>query len=683
MICDGKIVAAAEEERFTRLKHDSSFPINSIVFCLKFAQLQITDVSSIVFYDHPYLKFERILETILSTTPHSFKQFCFMFQEWFQGEKINFENKIKKSLKNKFHVKKLPSIIFLTHHFSHASSAFFPSPFNEAAVLCIDGVGEWATTSAWIGSGNSITPLWQIDFPHSLGLLYSAFTSYLGFKINDGEYKVMGLAPYGNPVYKERIYDHLIRVKDDGKFRLNLDYFNFHKGLTMTNETFHSLFDGPPRNKNDELTQRHKDIAKSIQVVLEEVVLKLVLEVKKQTGLKNLCLAGGVALNCVANGRIRDLGIFENIWVQPAAGDSGGGLGAALGYYFQELNHRREIEDTDSMQNSYLGPSYSNQEIEKILKDHNLKYHYLDDGILLEKLSNDLNSQKVVGWFNGRMEFGPRALGARSILADPRSPDMQKNLNLKIKYRESFRPFAPSVLEEDRQLFFENSIKDPYMLFTTKVAEYARKIPAVTHVDYSARVQTLKEKANPRYYKLLSKFKEISGMGVLVNTSFNIRGEPIVCTPIDAIKCFLNTEMDVLCLENFYLLKEEQTDVSNFKYSTDELNEEKKLRMEPVSVENKELFKFSITMAIFIPFLTCLIFPRWWHYPPQYWTLISSMILIMVGYFNPQILKSFYIVWMKFFNKISALKKAIFLRIIYYLFITPYGLIINLNLKRK
>ena len=585
LIRDGEILSAAQEERFTRKKHTAKFPSEAIQFCLKDAGVGWTDLRFIVFYDKPLIKFERLLETYLTFAPQGISSFVTAMPVWLK-EKLFLKSLLQKEcgklagMKNLAH---LPQILFGEHHESHAAAAFYPSPFREAAVLCMDGVGEWATTSAWVGKDSSLTPLWEIPFPHSLGLLYSAFTYFTGFKVNSGEYKVMGLAPYGRPKYVKAIYDHLLDVKPDGTFRLNMDYFDYCTGLKMTNEKFDSLFDGPPRTPETNLTQREMDLARSVQEVTEEVMLRLGRTLQKETGKDCLCLSGGVALNCVGNGRLLREGPFERLWIQPAAGDAGSAVGAALSAYHQYLEKPRSIAaNGDSMKGSYLGPRYTNEQIEKTLQNLGAVYRRLEEDQLLEQMAQHLASEKVVGWFQGRMEFGPRALGGRSILGDPRSEKMQSVMNLKIKFRESFRPFAPSVLRERVADYFEMDTDSPYMLLVAPVLEKRRvqltkeqeglwgidllnvpksDIPAVTHVDYSARVQTVTEATNPRYYRLLQMFEQKTGCAVLINTSFNVRGEPIVCTPQDAYRCFMRTDMDVLVLENMVLLKKDQPPV--------------------------------------------------------------------------------------------------------------------------
>ncbi len=580
LVQDGEIVAAAQEERFSRKKHDARFPGHAIASCLSQAGIKLADVDEVVFYDKPLVKFERLLETYLTYAPEGFRSFVAAMPVWLK-EKLYLKATLKKELAALGGIKEkaLPALLFAEHHQSHAASAFYPSPFEDAAVLCLDGVGEWATTSVWQGQGNVLTPHWELDFPHSLGMLYSAFTYYTGFRVNSGEYKLMGLAPYGEPKYVELIMDKLIDLKADGTFRLNMDYFNYATGLTMTNQRFASLFGGPARKPETAIAQKEMDIARSIQEVTEEVVLRLARTVHRELGNENLCLAGGVALNCVANGRILREGPFRDIWIQPAAGDAGGALGAALVAWYEYHDKPRTVNGHDRMQGSYLGPRYGDDEIQSQLDKLGAVYERLDETALLERLSEILAGENVVGWFQGRMEFGPRALGGRSIIGDPRSEKMQSVMNLKIKYRESFRPFAPAVLAEDVEEYFELDRSSPYMLIVAPVHESLRipmsaeqqqlfgvqklhlkrsQIPAITHVDYSARVQTVHEKSNPRFHALLQQFKARTGCAVLVNTSFNVRGEPIVCTPEDAYRCFMRTEMDYLVVENYLMAKPEQ-----------------------------------------------------------------------------------------------------------------------------
>jgi carbamoyltransferase len=593
LVCEGEVIAAAQEERFSRLKHDARFPAKAARFCLESQGLTLGDLDAVVYYEKPLLTFERLLETYLGAAPRGGRSFVAAMQVWIK-DKLFLKTELIRELKtlaaelntsaaaNKNTVQ-IPELLFSEHHLSHAGAAFFPSPFEKAAVLCMDGVGEWATTSAWMGEGNNLTPLWEINFPHSLGLLYSAFTYYCGFKVNSGEYKLMGLAPYGEPKYAQLIKDTLIDIKDDGTFRLDLSYFKYHRGFRMTGRRFHKLFGRPPRKGETELCQFHMDLAASIQQVTEEIVLKLARSIHAETGADHLCLAGGVALNCVANGKLLREGIFKEIWIQPASGDAGSALGAALVAWHQHHGQPRRIQDQapggDAMKGTYLGPRFSNAEILAYLNEIKAPFHSLDDGPLFERLADLLEQGKVIGWFNGAMEFGPRSLGGRSILGDPRNSAMQSVMNLKIKYRESFRPFAPSVLEEAVGEQFELNTKSPYMLLVAPVKQELRlamtqeqqqlfgieklkvprsTIPAVTHVDYSARVQTVSEATNARYANLIRAFARRSGCPSVVNTSFNVRGEPIVCTPQDAYRCFMRTEMDALVLENQLLLKEEQ-----------------------------------------------------------------------------------------------------------------------------
>ena len=580
IIIDGQIIAAAQEERFSRKKHDSSYPFHAVEFVLNESNLKLSEVDYITFYEKPFLKFERLLETYVAFAPRGFKSFSMSMPIWLR-EKLFQKKVLLNELKN--HDKNfndMSKIHFSEHHFSHAASAFYPSPFKNAAVLTLDGVGEWATTTVAKGSGRELEISREIHFPHSIGLLYSAFTYYTGFKVNSGEYKVMGLAPYGEPKYKKKILDKLIDLKEDGTFRLNMKYFDYATGLKMTNQKFSQLFGQPERNpKNDLLTQFHMDVAASIQSVTEEIVLKLAKSIAKENNTKNLCMAGGVALNCVANGKILKEKIFENIWIQPAAGDAGGALGAALALWHKELKNERFSPIKDEMRGSYLGPSFDDNEIKRHLDSSGAIYEQFSEDELIKITAEQLSKEKTIGWFQGKMEFGPRALGARSIIADPRSDKMQKILNLKVKFRESFRPFAPSIIREDLSKWFELDTDSPYMLLVAGVNKSIRKdmtseekkmfgieklnikrsdIPAVTHIDYSARIQTVHKETNPKYYKLLENFKKITNCPVIVNTSFNVRGEPIVCSVEDAYKCFMKTNLDILVCGNFILYKEDQ-----------------------------------------------------------------------------------------------------------------------------
>tara|TARA_B100001121_G_scaffold309186_1_gene335225 strand:- start:292 stop:2136 length:1845 start_codon:yes stop_codon:yes gene_type:complete len=592
VIQNGEIIAAAQEERFTRKKHDSSFPINAINFVLSYSNKKLSEIDSIVFYEKPFLKFERLLETYIAFSPNGFLQFSKAMPKWLK-EKLFQKNELIKSLKKIEDCKINENKIFFSeHHLSHAASAYFPSPFNEAIILTADGVGEWATTTIAIAKGNNLKIVKEIHFPHSLGLLYSAFTYYTGFKVNSGEYKLMGLAPYGEPKYTNQILDNLIDIKNDGSFRLNQNYFKYATGLKMINKNFENLFGKKARKPAEEkIDQFHMDIAASIQKITEDIILKICRDIKQEYNIENLCLAGGVALNCVANGKIINEKIFKNVWIQPAAGDAGGSLGAALAYWYQELGNIRHIKknNTDEMKGSYLGPEYSNDQIERKLKDCGAIFTKLNDEEIINQTANCLSNGNAVGWFQGRMEFGPRALGARSILGDPRSETMQKNLNLKVKYRESFRPFAPSVLRTDVSEWFNLDIDSPYMLIVSDIKkdkiiemnEEQKKlfgidklnikrseIPAVTHVDYSARIQTVNENTNYKYFNLINKFKKLTGCPVLVNTSFNVRGEPIVNSPTDAFNCFMGTELDNLVIGNFYLEKNKQDPKLKKDYSS-------------------------------------------------------------------------------------------------------------------
>jgi carbamoyltransferase len=580
ILIDGEIIAAAQEERFTRKKHDSSFPKNAVDFVLKYSKLKLSDVDYIVFFEKPFLKFERLLETYVAFAPKGLTQFVKSMPVWLR-DKLFQKKQLLNFLKEQDEdFKDNGKLYFSEHHLSHAASAFYPSPFKDAIVLTADGVGEWATTTVAIGKGSNLEIKKEIYFPHSLGLLYSAFTYYLGFKVNSGEYKLMGLAPYGEPKYSKIIKEYLVDIKEDGSFRLNQDYFDYATGLKMINKKFNSLFNHEPRDSEKEkLNQFHMDIAASIQQVTEEIILKLTTSLKNEYQIRNLCLAGGVALNCVANGKILNSKVFENIWIQPAAGDAGGSLGAALAFWYLELKNKREVDSQDQMKGSYLGPNYEQIEIENELNKIGAKFSVLDEeDIYLETVKHLINGD-AIGWFQGRMEFGPRALGSRSILGDPRSSNMQKNLNLKVKYRESFRPFAPSILQDDLTQWFDININSPYMLLVSQVKKEKSiemnhdekklfgidklnikrsEIPAVTHVDYSARIQTVDGKYNPKYYKLLTKFKEKTSCPILINTSFNVRGEPIVNTPTDAFRCFMGTELDLLVIGNCILKKNDQ-----------------------------------------------------------------------------------------------------------------------------
>jgi carbamoyltransferase len=579
LVANGNVLAAAQEERFTRIKHDPSFPIQAIEYCLDEAGICLEDLSQVVYYEKPYLKFDRLLETYLGFAPLGLRSFVNAMPNWLR-EKLHLSREIKKNLPGEWNNR----IVFVSHHESHAASAFFPSPFDEAAILTMDGVGEWDTATIGEGSANRIEILRSLQFPDSLGLLYSAFTYFAGFKVNSGEYKLMGLAPYGKPIYKEIILDKLLDLKSDGSFTMNMDYFAYCHGLTMTTEKFSKLFGGPPRKSESQITEREMNLASSIQAVTEEIVLRMASYARDLTGKKNLCLSGGVALNCVANGKLLDSGLFDRIWVQPASGDAGGALGCALFSHYQLLNQDRIPEETDSMRGSYLGPAFGEETIREFLDEEKAPYHfYENEDELLKFTAQKIADENIIGWFDGRMEFGPRALGNRSILGDARSEKMQVKMNVSIKFRESFRPFAPSVLKERVKDYFKMETESPYMLIVAPVKEDIRRkpnqeevqsmksenllervaicrstVPAITHIDYSARVQTVSEARNERYYRLIKRLEKITGCGLVVNTSFNIRGEPIVCTPQDAYRCFLCTDMDILVLGNFILVKEEQ-----------------------------------------------------------------------------------------------------------------------------
>jgi carbamoyltransferase len=580
LLDDGEIVAAAQEERFSRRKHDARFPANAVAYCLAEAGIRLADAEHVVFYDKPWIKFERMLETYLGFAPKGLSSFLASMPLWLK-EKLNLKSVLRRELAEAggCALSDLPPLLFTEHHQAHAASAFFASPFERAAVLCLDGVGEWATTSLWLGDGNQLIPKWEIDFPHSLGLLYSAFTYYTGFKVNSGEYKLMGLAPYGEPKYAGLIREHLIDVKSDGTFRLDSDYFNYTTGLTMTSRKFHDLFGGPPRKPESPLTQREMDLASSIQQVTEDVITGLARTARRELGAEYLCLAGGVALNCVANGKILREGLFRDVWVQPAAGDAGGALGSALAAWHLYKGKPHHAREGDLMRGAFLGPHFSEEQIRGYLDSVGGVYELCDEDDLLNRVAEVISHGAVVGWFQGRMEFGPRALGSRSIIGDPRDPRMQSVMNLKIKFRESFRPFAPSVMAERVSDYFELDRPSPYMAMVAPVRKELRTsmtteqqrlfgidklnvprstIPAVTHVDYSARIQTVHRENNPRFHELIRRFEALTGCAVLVNTSFNVRGEPIVCTPEEAYVCFMRTGIDYLVLENFLLEKSRQ-----------------------------------------------------------------------------------------------------------------------------
>ena len=578
LIHDGDIVSAVQEERFTRIKHDSSFPINAIKFCLENSKLNISDIDHITYYENSPKKFSRLILTYIGSVPRGVSHFTEAMRVWL-NKKIFIKQIIKNEIKKLNPKDRLPKFEYFDHHYSHAAASFFPSPFKESAILCMDGVGEWATTSAWIGKDNEIKKIWEIQFPHSIGLLYSAFTSFCGFKVNSGEYKLMGLAPYGKPIYTDLIKKELVSIRDDGSFKLNLDYFTFYYDFRMTNKKFNNLFNTNPREPESKITQKYMDIAASIQKVTTEIVSKLAQSLKKETGLNKLCLSGGVALNCVANGNLVRNAHFEDIWIQPASGDAGSSIGAALSTFYTTLKNKRKIKNSDSMQGSYLGCKYSSDEIINSIQKSKLKYDKLNNEKKFVEIAKLINDGNVIGVFNGKMEFGPRALGNRSIIADPRQVNMQEKMNLKIKFRESFRPFAPAILEEESSKYFDLPIKSPYMLLVAQLKEKYHKavtieenliegldklqvnrseFPAITHVDFSARVQTVNKESNEFFYSILKSFHDYTGCPMVINTSFNIRGEPIVNTVEDAIRCFMHTKMDVLLIENFILRKSNQ-----------------------------------------------------------------------------------------------------------------------------
>jgi len=695
LLADGEIIAAAQEERFTRKRHDADFPENAIRFCFKQANISLSDINHIVFYDKPFLKFERLLETHLATAPTGLPAFIKAMPVWLK-EKLYLKKLLRDSLAEigKCGVEHLPQLLFSTHHQAHAASAYYASPYDKAVVLCLDGVGEWATTTTWLGEGNELNPLWQIDFPHSLGLLYSAFTYYAGFRVNSGEYKLMGLAPYGEAKYVDLILDNLLDLKDDGTFRLDMSYFNFASGLTMTSKKFHRLFGGEPRKAESDLRQRDMDIAKSIQVVTEEIVLRLAKTLRKETGVENLCLAGGVALNCVANGRLLEEEVFSNIWVQPAAGDAGGALGAAYIAWFQYLNKPRVVSEQDQMQAALLGTTYSDAEIEEILVAKKLCYIKHETETLLNTVVEYLMNDQVVGWFQGRMEFGPRALGSRSILGDARSENMQSVINLKIKNRESFRPFAPAVLQDKAAEWFDLNVKSPYMLFVTKLNKNKcfetadntttaqgldklkikrSQVPAITHVDNSARVQTVSSDSNAMFYQLLKKFDSKTGCPMLINTSFNVRGEPVVESPLDAIRCFMKTEMDVLAIGSFLLVKKEQLK------KLDDTSYEEKLfnKNTPVNtaLSAKELRQFAFSTAGVIALIFGLFIPWLLESRISVNVLTAAALWAGWGLLLPKTLGPVYNGWMKFGLFMNKITTPLILSVIYFFLITPLGLI--------
>ena len=705
LLKDGEVTAAAQQERFSRRKHDARFPGEAIRYCLETGNLRLHELDRIVFYDKPLIKFERLLETYLSYAPRGFRSFAASMPIWLK-EKLYLKSVLKTELAQlgDCELKELPPLLFTEHHQSHAASAFFFSPFERAAVLCLDGVGEWATTSTWLGNGANLDPLWEIDFPHSLGLLYSAFTYFTGFRVNSGEYKLMGLAPYGEPKYVDLILDKLVDLKEDGTFRLDMQYFNYCTGLTMTNSRFDELFGGPPRKPESDLTQREMDIAASIQVVTEEIVLRLANTLHEETGEENLCLAGGVALNCVANGRLQREGPYENIWIQPAAGDAGGALGAAAVAWHAYDNQPRKLNGNsgpaaDRMHGSYLGPNYSPEQIRAELDALGAKYTVLDDDTLLSTTAELLADENVIGWFQGRMEFGPRALGGRSIIGDPRSAEMQSVMNLKIKYRESFRPFAPSVLWERVSDYFEQDAPSPYMLIVAPVREELKvaltdeqeqlfgleklkhrrsELPAITHVDYSARVQTVHRETNPRYHGLLKAFEQITGCGVLVNTSFNVRGEPVVCSPTDAYRCFMRTEMDYLAVGNFVLSKQEQpaweddatgkASLGSTEMADDHIIPE---------LDRKGLRQFGLTTGAAVGAIFGLFFPWMLNLDWPAWPWVIAAGLGSLSLIRPVWLRWVYRGWMRFGLLASRVMTPLVLGIVFFVMIAPMAMVMR------
>lgn len=709
LLHDGDIVAAAQEERFTRKRHDAAFPKHSIEFCLQQAGIAFLEIDNIVFYDKPLLKFERLLETHIATAPFGFPAFLKAMPVWL-NEKLYLKKLLRDALSELGQCDKqqLPALLFSTHHQAHAASAFYASPYDKAVVLCLDGVGEWATTTVWAGEGNQLSPLWQINFPHSAGLLYSAFTSYAGFRVNSGEYKLMGLAPYGEAKYADLILQHIIDLKEDGSFRLDMSYFNFASGLTMTSKKFHALFGREPRLAESEITQHDMDIAKSIQVVIEEIVLRLAKTLRHETGLENICLAGGVALNCVANGKLLEAGIFKNIWVQPAAGDAGGALGAAYLVWYQYLNNQRKCSPQDQMHGALLGTEYSDAEIEKVLLSAGAVYEKHETSALFKTVAQQLDNTQVVGWFQGRMEFGPRALGSRSILGDARSASMQTTINLKIKNRESFRPFAPAVLQDNLKQWFDMSANSPYMLFVAqlnkakcfidktddsvrgldKLKQQRSQVPAVTHVDNSARVQTVSADSNPLFYQLLTEFEQQTQCPILINTSFNVRGEPIVESPQDALYCFMKTDMDVLAIGSFVLLKQHQNKtLHEIIQARSVIDQQTAAEAQAEQVSSLQLRQFALIMGVmltlilgwFIPWLSDSAFNRN--------ILLFTVPWVIWGGVFPNTIKPLYRGWMRFGIIMSKFTGPLILGIIYFGLIAPMGLIMKIlnsdPLKRK
>jgi len=697
LLCDGEIIAAAQEERFTRIRHDAAFPGNSIQFCLKQAGISFSDIDHIVFYDKPLLKFERLLETHLATAPFGLRAFIKAMPVWLK-EKLYLKKVLREALSAIGECKAvdLPALLFSSHHQAHAASAYYASPYDKSAVLCLDGVGEWATTTAWLAEGRNLKPLWQINFPHSLGLLYSAFTYYMGFRVNSGEYKLMGLAPYGEAKYVDLILDNLIDIKQDGSFHLDMSFFNFAAGLTMTSKKFHDLFGAEPREPETEIRQRDMDLAKSIQVVTEDIVLRLAKKLHLETGMENLCLAGGVALNCVANGRLLDENIFKNIWVQPAAGDAGGALGAAYLVWYQYLNNIKAISQQDHMHGALLGAEYSDNEIENVLLSTGAKYKKYESEELLKVVSGYLNSEKVVGWFQGKMEFGPRALGSRSILGDPRSKNMQSIINIKIKNRESFRPFAPAILFEKLSDWFEMSVTSPYMLFVThlkndkcfdvgedgeiqgldKLKIIRSQVPSITHVDNTARVQSVSDESNMMFFRLLSKFNDLTQCPILINTSFNVRGEPIVESPDDALACFMTTGMDVLAIGSYVLLKNEQPD--DLLEKLEHRKTVEKQQAPTIELLPKELRQFAISTGVAASLIFGWFFPWLADLKPDIDFMLGSILWIAWGLFFPTTLRPVYKSWMLFGSMMGRFMTPFILSITYFALITPAGLIMRL-----
>ena len=697
LVSNGEIVSAAQEERFTRLKNDASFPHGAIRYCLQESKLSLSDIDYVVFYDKPLVKFERLIETYVANAPRGFKSFVTAMPIWLK-DKLYLKRTIKDEL-SKIVLDNgacLPTLLFSEHHLSHAASAFYPSTFDKAAVLCLDGVGEWATSSVWLGDGNKLIPQWEMRFPHSIGLLYSAFTYYLGFKVNSGEYKLMGLAPYGEPEYVDLILENLLDLKEDGTFRLDMSYFDYETGLAMTNQKFANLFGGAPRNGESGISQREMNIAKSIQVVVEKIILKIVNTIYKELDVDYLCMAGGVALNCVVNGRILRESAFKDIWVQPAAGDAGGSLGAALSVWYEYLDNARSSSASDTMAGSYLGSGFTNEAIKQYLDGVNAPYIELCDRDLMPKLADLLARENVIGWFNGRMEFGPRSLGARSILGDPRSKTMQATMNLKIKYRESFRPFAPAIASESANKWFDLNGASPYMLFVAPVAKgklielnkeeklikgmdqlnvSRSMIPAVTHVDNSARLQTVHKETNPRFHELIRQFEKLTGCPIVINTSFNVRGEPIVCSPQDAYRCFMNTEMEYLVIENILLAKTDQT-VVMWKKLENQLQDFKVPR--PAV---KSLRIFGLTLSLILIILFNVLLPFFLEYEVPLWPVIISAPLVMLALLKPDMLGIVHQSWMIIGNCLGWVNTRIILGFIFMCVFLPTGIVIKVLRK--